>query len=152
VCSAKGPLSQFTSCPPGVSCSVYPGFADWCTASGGFVDGIVNSLSECAIAGTVSVFVPCNGSTTGCTYSGLEFNQTCQGLGGMITAVVNGLPVCQVIGKVGIIEPCPGQTTTTCSYATSEFLASCGRLGGLVMKNGGSNRPQCAFKDGSAEI
>jgi len=147
VCSSKGPVTQFLQCPPGTSCTLYPGFADWCAASGGFVDGFVNSVvPECAVDQVVSTFRPCNGSTTGCTFSGTEFKATCLGLKGMITAEIDGLPQCQVVGAVSIIEPCPGGGSS-CTFSSSNFALSCGKLSGFVMKNGGANLPQCAFRD-----
>jgi len=135
VCSARGAITQFMSCPPNVSCTVNPGFEDWCMRSKGFIDAFVNSLPECAVADSVNHFLPCNGSTSGCTYSGVEFSKACTGLGGMITATVSGgLPICPWGGP-------------SCSFSMTEFTAACAKLGGFVMTNGGASLPQCAFKD-----
>jgi len=149
VCSVPGVVSQVFPCfPKYTSCTVMPGFYDWCTASGGFNDATVGFLPECTLRGPVSSFVPCNGSTTsGCVFQDAQFRQTCTALGGFITGINDQLPLCRVVGKVGLFEPCPlrgkGQG---CSYDTNAFTTSCQKLGGFVLENGGLNLPQCAFR------
>jgi hypothetical protein len=136
ICTVPDAVTQFQACPFPGNCVINTGFADDCQRLGGGIDGYFApppALAECVVRGDMSFVKPCNGSSSGCTFSSSNFTGVCSHLGGFISATIDGLPVCAAPGNVQIVTPCAySPAPPGCTYVSSNWAAACAKIGGAL--------------------